>query len=205
MVHTTGVLRIYGTQTSPYVRRVRIVAHELKLAHELIDTSTEDGLEALRKVTPIWKIPVAEIDGVPVFDSAVINEMLLRLHGPGPLAPHDPHDVILRNAITVIDGALDSLINGFYLGKDGVTAETAAYMQKQQDRAASAMRWLEGRASEGWLTPTKSFGLAEIALCTALGWMRFRDTYAIERHPALLRCFEQHSERKSLQATQPPG
>lgn len=205
LVQTAAVLRIYGTQTSPYVRRVRIVAHELKLAHELVDTSTEDGLAAMRAVTPIWKIPIAELDGVAVFDSAVINETLLRLHGPGPLALHDPHDVILRNAITVIDGALDSLINCFYLAKDGVTPEDAAYVHKQQDRAASAMAWLEGRASEGWLTPTKSFGLAEIALCTALGWMRFRDTYAIEQHPALLRCFEQHSERPSLVATQPPG
>lgn len=198
------VLRIYGTQTSPYVRRVRIVAHELGLAHELVDTSTEKGLEALRAVTPIWKIPVVELDNVAVFDSAVINETLLRLHGPGPIARPDPHDLILRNVITVIDGALDSLINCFYLAKDEVTAETAAYVQKQQDRAASAMKWLEDRASEGWLTPTKSFGLAEIALGTALGWMRFRDTYDIEQHPALMRCFEQHSERKSFVATQPP-
>jgi glutathione S-transferase len=199
------VLRIYGTHTSPYVRRVRIVAHELKLTHELIDTTTKDGLAALKALTPIWKVPVAELDGVPVFDSAVINEMLLRLHGPGPLALHDPHDVILRNVITVIDGALDSLINCLYLGRDGITPEDATYLQKHQDRAASAMAWLEGRALDGWLTPTKSFGLAEIALCTALGWMRFRDTYAIERHPALLRCFEQHSERPSLAATQPPS
>lgn len=147
--HNGAVLRIYGTQTSPYVRRVRVVAHELGLAHELIDTSTEDGQAALRALTPIWKVPVVELDGVPVFDSTVINEKLLRLHGPGPLAYFDPHDVILRNAITVIDGALDSLINCFYLAKDEVTAETATYLQKQQDRAESAIKWLDGRASEG--------------------------------------------------------
>jgi glutathione S-transferase len=159
------VLRIYGTQTSPYVRRVRIVALELGLAHELIDTSTEKGLEALKAITPIWKVPVAEVDGVPVFDSAVINEMLLRLHGPGPIARPDPHDIILRNVVTVIDGALDSLINSFYLAKDGVTAEQASYLQKHQDRAASAMKWLEGRARSrcaprwggcAFATPTRS-------------------------------------------------
>ncbi|MFO7567425.1 MAG: glutathione S-transferase family protein [Enhygromyxa sp.] len=199
------MLRIYGTHTSPYVRRVRIVAHELGLEHELIDTATEDGLAALQALTPIWKVPVVELDNVPVFDSAVINETLLRLHGPGPLAPPDPHDLILRNVITVIDGALDSLINCFYLNRDGVDAEQAPYLQKHQDRAASAMAWLDERAKDGWLSPTKSFGLAEIALCTALGWMRFRDTYAIDRHPALLRCFEEHEQRPSLAATQPPS
>jgi glutathione S-transferase len=202
---TLAVLRIYGTHTSPYVRRVRIVAHELELDHELIDTATEDGLAALKAITPIWKVPVVELDGVPVFDSAVIDETLLRLHGPGPLARFDSHDLILRNVITVIDGALDSLINCLYLARDGVDAERAPYLQKHQDRAASAMEWLEGRANDGWLSPNKSFGLTEIALCTALGWMRFRDMYPIERHPALLRCFEEHSQRPSLLATAPPS
>lgn len=199
------MLRIYGTHTSPYVRRVRIVALELDLEHELIDTSNDAGLAALRAVTPIWKVPTAELAGTVVYDSAVINEALMRAHGPGPLAPYDPGDLEVRNVITVIDGALDSLINCFYLGRDGVTPETASYLQKHQDRAASALRWLDARIEEVWLGPARQFGLAEIALCTALGWMRFRDTYEIARHPALLRCFERHAERTSLVATQPPG
>lgn len=199
------MLRIYGTHTSPYVRRVRIVALELGLEHELVDTMTDAGLAALKAVTPIWKVPVVELDGMPVFDSVVINEALLRIHGHGPLAAHGPTDLALRNAMTVIDGALDSLINCLYLARDGVTPEQAAYLQKHQDRAASAMAWLDARTNDGWLTPTKSFGLAEIGLCTALGWMRFRNTYAIERHANLLRCFERHAERPSLAATRPPG
>jgi glutathione S-transferase len=194
------MLRIYGTHTSPYVRRVRIVAHELGLAHELIDASTETGLAALRAVTPIWKMPVAEIDGVPVFDSAVINETLLRMHGHGPLSVLAPSDLAQRNVITVIDGALDSLINCLYLGRDGITAEQASYLQKHRERATSAMTWLEQRVDAG-----DRFGLVEIALCTALGWMRFRNMYPIEGHPTLLRCFDQHSERPSLAATRPPG
>ena len=198
------MLRIYGTHTSPYVRRVRIVALELDLAHELIDTATEAGLAALKEVTPIWKVPVAELAGVAVFDSTVINEALMRAHGPGPLAAHDPEDIAVRNVMTVIDGALDSLINCFYLARDGVTAEAASYLQKHQDRAASALSWLDARVDGVWLTPAKQFGLAEIALGTALGWMRFRKTYPIDRHPALLRCFERHAERTSFVATQPP-
>jgi len=199
------VLRIYGTHTSPYVRRVRIVALELGLDHELIDTMTDQGLAALRAVTPIWKVPVVELDGAVVLDSAVINEALLRLHGPGPLAVHDPTDLALRNVMTVIDGALDSLINCLYLARDGVAPEQAAYLRKHQDRAASALAWLDARIDDGWLTPGKRFGLAEIGLCTALGWMRFRNSYPIERHPELLRCFDRHAERPSLAATQPPG
>ncbi len=199
------MLRIYGTQTSPYVRRVRIVALELGLEHELVDTASEAGLATLRAVTPIWKVPVAELDGATVFDSAVINAALMRAHGPGPLADHDPSDPSTRNLLTVIDGALDSLINCFYLGKDGVGAEAASYLQKHQDRAASAMAWLAQRVDEGWLSPAKRFNLVEIALVTTIGWMQFRRTYAVERHPELLRCYERHATRASVAATRPPG
>jgi glutathione S-transferase len=197
------LLRIYGTQTSPYVRRVRALALELGLGHTLVDTASEEGQARLREVSPIWKIPVIELDGELVYDSVVIDELLVHRFGAGSLVAPGPDDVELRNRMTVLDGALDSLINCFYLGRDGVTPATAAYLQKHQDRAKSAMTWLDARIDEGWLTPSKQFGLAEIALVSALGWMRLRETYPIERHPALLAAFEQHDERPSLASTRP--
>jgi glutathione S-transferase len=203
---TLTVLRLYGTLTSPYVRRVRVVALELGIEHALIETASEAGLATLRSITPIWKVPVAEFDGVTLFDSAVINEALIAAHGPGPLADQDPRDTELCNVMTVIDGVLDSLINVFYLGRDGVTPATASYLQKHLERAASGAQWLDERVLDGqWLTEARRFGLAEIALTTTLGWMRFRDTYPIERHPALVACFDQHSARASMRATLPPS
>ena len=199
----TPMLRIYGTVTSPYVRRVRAVALELGLEHERIDTASDEGLAQLRAVSPIWKVPAVELDGQAIYDSAVIDELLVRRFGPGPLAPWDPDDVELRNRLTVIDGALDALINCFYLGKDGVGPDAASYLQKHQDRAASALAWLDARIFDGWVTPSGAFGLGEIALVSALGWMCFRDTYPIERHPALLAAYERHATRPSLIATAP--
>jgi len=203
MLRAVQPLRLYGTVTSPYVRRVRVVARELGLVYELTDTATEAGQAALRSVSPIWKVPTAELDGAPVFDSSVISEALLRRHGPGPLAAYDPSELAIRNLLTVIDGALDALINGFYLGRDGANADSSAYLRKQQDRAASAMAWLDARVDDVWLTPAKAFGIAEIALCTTIGWMEFRNTYATDRHPALRRLYARHCERPSLIATAP--
>jgi glutathione S-transferase len=195
------MLLVYGTITSPYVRRVRIVAHELGLAHELIDTSTDAGQAELRRRSPIWKIPAAELDGELVFDSRVICERLVTQHGAGKLAGVERLDE--RNRITVVDGALDSLINCFYLAKDGVDSDAVAYLRKQKERAASAMTWIDAQLRDGWLSTQQSFGLPEIALASAAAWMRFRDTYPIDRHPGVLACLERCEARESFAATRP--
>lgn len=196
-------MTLYGTTTSPYVRRVRVVALELGLPVTWVDTMTEAGQAALRAVTPIWKIPVVELEGRAIFDSWVITAHLLRKHGPGPLVAVDEDDLAARNVITVIDGALDSLINALYLQRDGITSERASYMTKQRERAAAALAWLDARVDDVWLTDARAFGLPELALVTALEWMRFRDMLALEPYPALVRCLEHHAVRESLVATRP--
>jgi len=203
-----GTVRLFGTETSPYVRRVRIVASELGVDVEMIDTKTDEGQAAVRAVTPIWKVPAAEFDrgdgGQIVFDSAVITGRLMQLHGPGPLAPFDPRDIEQRNLLSVIDGALDSLINVFYLRKDGVDAGDVDYVGKQEQRAASACSWLEARVVGNALTNAAALTIADIALGTTVGWMLFRETYPIDRHPALMRCYEAMVNRPSFQGTRPP-
>jgi glutathione S-transferase len=197
------MMKLFGTTTSPYVRRVRVVALELGLPVTWVDTATEAGQAALRTCSPLWKVPVVELDGRAIFDSRVITEHLVRTHGPGPLPALDEGDVDARNAITVIDGALDALINAFYLQRDGVTRDQASYVAKQHDRAAAALGWVEARVDDVWLTRARAFGLAELALVTALEWMQFRGTYPVERHAALVRCLEHHGARASLLSTRP--
>jgi glutathione S-transferase len=197
------MIRLFGSFTSPYVRRVRIVADELGLPVEQIDTTPAEGQAELRKRSPIWKVPAAEIDGQLIFDSHVITEVLLERFGRGKLAPLAVDDIEARNAINVIDGALDALINAFYLGKDGVTPEQAPYLKKQGERAAASLSWLEQSVHEPFVTSRKQLGLPEIALGTALGWMRLRNVYDIEQHQRLMRCFEELEKRPSFHATQP--
>lgn len=193
-------MTLFGTVTSPYVRRVRVVAHELGIDTELIDTFTPEGQAALRELSPVWKVPAARVDGEAIFDSAVITQYLLRRHGPGPLTAFDIDDTAARNLLTVIDGALDALINVFYLDKDGITGEQASYVAKQEARAASAMRWLDERCPSG-----DTFGLVEIALYTSVDWMRFRETYDVAQHPAIARFVREHATRESLAASAPPA
>lgn len=56
-------MKLYGTTTSPFVRRVRIVAEEIGEPIEWINTAVEAGQAQLRALSPIRKVPIAVIDG----------------------------------------------------------------------------------------------------------------------------------------------
>ncbi|MEZ4225758.1 MAG: glutathione S-transferase family protein [Polyangiaceae bacterium] len=199
-----ATLTLYGTLTSPYVRRVRVVAQELGLDVERIDTATDDGQAALREVNPLWRVPAARVDGLELLDSTTITRYLLQNHGPGPLQPWDLDNHQLQALVTVIDGALDSLINVFYLAKDGVTPASAAYVDKQTSRAHSALSWVESRIPGSWLDASAPLGLGPIALFSAVDWMRFRATYDLAQQPTIARFVEVHAKRPSFVATAPP-
>ena len=80
-------MKLYGTTTSPYVRRVRVVAEEIGEPVDRIETSTDAGQIALREVSPIRKVPVAVVDGRTLYDSRVIIEWLTTTRGWGGLVP----------------------------------------------------------------------------------------------------------------------
>src|SRR5689334_20579236 len=127
-------MKVYGTPTSPYVRRVRVVALELAVPLDLVDTRGPEGQAALRKVSPTWKVPVLVRDGrEPLYDSHVIARALVRDHGPGALrVPADPDAE--ANLVTVAESALDALTNAYQLELGG-DVSALPYVAKQKDRA----------------------------------------------------------------------
>ena len=191
---------LYGTTTSPFVRRVRIVAHELGEPVDLVDTSTPEGQEALLAVTPLWKVPVAVIDGETWFDSRVICDRLIALRGPGPLR----RDSGSENVRTVADGALDAAINWFYLvRRDGADVDLP-YLRKQRLRVDAALEWLAEQSLAGRdLDPSTGIGLTEISVVTALDWMAFRDVWPVGRHPVLGPLAAAYALRPSFASTFP--
>jgi glutathione S-transferase len=164
-------MKVYGTTTSPFVRRVRIVAMELGVPVELLNTATDDGMARLREVSPIRKVPVADLDGRIIFDSREIIAVMFAARGRGPIAVVDEE----ANLVNAVDAALDAVIQLFYLKRDGVAIAGTPYETRQLDRAQAIFDWLRPRLS------AETFGLAEISIVCALDWMDFRKTYPTEK------------------------
>ncbi len=198
-------MKLYGTTTSPFVRRVRVVAHEIGVPIELVNTASDEGQAALREVSPIRKVPVMVIgEGRTLFDSRAIIDWLKTNRGWGGLAaaPDAWRDLDLLNAI---DGALDSVIQLFYLRRDGVAIDGTPYAIRQLERTAAIVTWLTGQLAphQRSFTASAEPGLAEISLVCALDWMDFRNAYPTQGLTALQPLRDALRERPSLVATRP--
>lgn len=195
-------MKLFGTTTSPFVRRVRVVAAELGCAVERIDTASEEGQAALRAVTPIRKVPIAMVDGRTIFDSRVIIDWLTTTRGFAGLTPPSDRwrDANLLNAI---DAAVDSAIQVFYLRRDGIAIEGNAFAQRQTDRIEAIFAWLGGELNAAGDSFGSGLGVAEISLIAGLDWMDFRKTFATENVPQLSKLRTAWAERPSLVSTRP--
>lgn len=198
-------MRILGSYTSPYVRRVRIVLDRLGVSFEMVDTATEDGQAELRTASPLWKVPVLDTQGEGVIaDSRIINDWLLSRHPSASIRPY--RDALLeQQQIAFIDGALDALINVFYLRREGASPAAQPYLQKQLDRAEATLEHVAASVDDGYFTSDRRVGMVEIALVTALDWFAARSTWDVSKQPSFVRFLEVHAEDASFLRTRPPA
>lgn len=196
-------MKLYGTTTSPFVRRTRVVAAEVGEAIDLVNTAQEAGQAQLREVSPIRKVPVAVIDGRTLFDSRVIIDWLTTTRGWGEMTP--PRDPWREaNLVNAIDSALEAVILTFYLKRDdGVAPSASAFATRQIERADIIFAWLATQLAPDARSFGGGFGLAELSLVCTLEWMDFRQTYPTERASPLAGVRAAWAERATVAATRP--
>jgi glutathione S-transferase len=189
-------MKLYGTTTSPFTRRVSIVAAEVGEPVEWVDTAGEAGQAVLRELSAIRKVPIAIMDGRTLFDSQTIVAWLTTTRGWGGIAPpRDPwHE---RNLVNAVDAAIDSMIQLFYLRRDGIAIDGNGFASRHLDRTDAIFAWL------GKELTADRFGLAELSVICALDWMEFRKAYPIERAAVLAPVRAAWRARPSIAATVP--
>jgi len=161
-----------------------------------VDTATEAGQAALRAVSPIRKVPIAVVDGRTLFDSRVIVDWLVTTRGYGGIAP--PRDRWREdNLLNAIDAAVDSVIQLFYLRRDGIAVDDTPFAQRQLDRTDAIFHWLAREVEP------RQFGLPEISVICALDWMDFRTSYPTERAAALAPVRAAWHDRPSIAQSRP--
>jgi glutathione S-transferase len=178
-------LRLLGTTTSPYTRKIRILATAAQLPCELVDTRHEVGAALLARLAPVGKFPVLAIgDGEAprvLPDSALITQWLWSEHGPALRAASfllDPDLWDDRALQVVVEGALDAAINRFYLLRDGLP--DTGYVTRQRDRVETTLAYLDGR-----LPFRRPITAPLLTLGCALDWMLFRNVIDLSRFPGL--------------------
>ena len=202
-------MKLFYSQTSPFVRKCLVTAHELGLAQRLeLLPAVAHPVNRDRSVVdknPLGKIPTLVTDeGAVLFDSRVICEYLNAL-GDGHLLPAAGE---ARFAVLTDQALADGLMDAAVLVRYETVARPenlhwADWSGGQMEKVISALSDFERRAAARvW-----HIELGTIALGCALGYLDFRyaDFGWRERHPSMARWYEQFAARESMVKTRPPA
>jgi glutathione S-transferase len=204
-------MKLIGSLTSPYVRKVRIVMAEKKLDFEL---KLEDvwATDEVLKANPLGKVPCLVMEGgEAVFDSRVIVEYLDTLSPVGKLIPPSGRERIeVRTWEALSDGVLDAAIlarmEQVWTGRTEVQ-RSQSWIDRQMSRVDSAVAAMsKGLGDKPWCMGIH-FTLADIAVGCAIGYLDFRFPAIAwrERHANLARLSDKLALRQSFIDTRPPG
>lgn len=137
------MLRLHGFPVSNYYNKVRFILLEKGLPFEEVRAAPSRD-EAYLKMSPMAKIPVLEVDGRFIFESAVMLEYLESQYPETPMIPRDPFEAALcRECMILMDWYLDQSLRPF-LGplRRGETpdARQLAAAEDQMNLAVSALK-----------------------------------------------------------------
>ena len=198
-------MKLVGSLTSPYVRKVRVMLAEKSIPYELVEESAWTATTTVPRYNPLNKVPALVLeDGESIYDSCVITEYLDTL-GNGALLPKDPAArAKARRDEALGNGLMDAGVTIFLERKREASLQDAAWIARQRSKIDAALATLERNVSARSGNPPLTLG--DIACGCALFWLEFRlpDIRWRER-AALARWAEALEARPSFAATRPPG
>jgi len=208
-------VKLFGHDTSPYVRRARILLVEKGIPFERDPAGWVSPSEEFARLNPLMRVPALLDAGQAVLDSRLIATYLYDRYPappPAPPAGHPPlqatpwsadHRYDDENVLLAIDGALDSAINVFLMEQDGVLPAASAYLRRQTQRIARCMSFVDGLLEGRQTLREGVLSFTDITVCCALDWMIFRKRYDVAQHANLVRFLAAHRDRPSLRSTHP--
>jgi glutathione S-transferase len=201
-------MKLIGSATSPYVRKVRVVLAEKKLdcTFELENVWSPDT--AISASNPLGKVPCLVMeDGSTMYDSRVIAEYLDTLTPVCKLLPANSRD---RANVKVWEALADGIIDAAVLAylertwrKDGERSQ--AWIDRQMGKVKNGLAVMADNLGEQPFCMGIHYTLADVAVGCALGWLllRFPDIDWRGDYPNLARLFDKLSERPSFKDTVP--
>ena len=195
-------LKLLGSITSPFVRKVRVVAMELGLGDRLELVPTETSDPALGLINPLGKVPALLLaDGTALYDSAVIVEYLDHLGGGTllPVAGPARWPVLVLQALA--DGMADAAVYCVMEKRRPPAARSADALALQRGKMLRGLDRLEADVAS-----LDALNAGTIAAAVTLGYFDFRHPdlgWRAER-PKLARWYESQTSRPAMLATAPP-
>ena len=203
-------IKLIGSNTSPYVRKVRVVMAEKKLDYDFVLEDVWSADTHIGMSNPLGKVPCLIMEGgEAIFDSRVIVEYFDTLSPVGRLIPTVGRErAEVKTWEALADGVLDAAILARLeatWGKRTDAQRSTDWIDRQLGKVDAALKAM----SKGLADKPFCFGihlsLADISVGVALGYLDFRFPQINwrEQHPNLLKLQDKLMQRASFADTRP--
>ena len=198
-------MKLIGSVTSPYVRKVRIVMAEKKLNYQFVTEDVWSNTTHIHASNPLGKVPCLVMEGgEAVFDSRVIVEYLDTLSPVGKLIPTGGR---ARAEVKTWEALADGLLDAALLARmeavwpDRKDSERSqAWIDRQLDKIQHALHAMSHGLGEKAFCSGIHLSLSDIAVGCAVGYLDFRFPQIDWRtpYPNLHKLHDKLSQRQSF-------
>ncbi len=201
-------MKLLYSATSPYARKVRVVAAEKKLDLDVVTSDPWVVNPELIAANPLGKVPaLVTDDGWSLFDSRVIVEYLDGLSPVHRLIPEAPHDrIAVKRWEALADGLLDAALTARLESmRPDQNESSAKQIARQREKIAASLVEMARELGDKEFCIGSSLTLADIAAGCACGYLllRFPDIAWQTTHPNLAHFYKKISARASFVSTDP--
>ena len=203
-------MKLIGSATSPYVRKVRIVMSEKRLDYQLVLEDVWADTTTISASNPLGKVPCLVLEGgEAVFDSRVIVEYLDTLSPVGKLIPAQGRErAEVKTWEALADGLLDAAIlarlEATWPGRSDAQ-RCDAWIERQTGKIDAVLKAMSTGLAEKAFCSGIFFSLSDVAVGCALGYLDFRFTQINwrETYPNLAKLQEKLVQRPSFVESHP--
>lgn len=205
-------MKLIGSLTSPYVRKVRVVLAEKKLDCRFELDNVWSPETTVGASNPLGKVPCLVLDGGDaMFDSRVIVEYLDTLSPVGRLIPPQGQGrerAEVKTWEALADGVLDAGVLAWLEANWPGRApgeRSQAWTDRQLAKVRAGLRAMDQGLGDKPFCTGVYLSLADVAAGCALGWLAFRlpEVAWREEHPNLARLLDKLAQRPSFIETAP--
>jgi glutathione S-transferase len=170
-------MKLIGSLTSPYVRKVRIVFSEKKIELPFALENVWSQDTQIMQINPLGKVPCLILDdGEPIFDSRVIVEYADTLNPVNRLIPDTGKD---RAAVKTWEALADGILDAAILARLEKTwrpeqEQSQAWYDRQIGKVNSALDAISHKLGDNAWCFSSKLSLADISVACALDYLVFR-------------------------------
>jgi glutathione S-transferase len=199
-------MKLFGSPTSPYVRKARVLIKEKNLPVEfMIEDPWMEGSPIIAK-NPLSKVPALEIaPNDYIFESVLVVHFLDHIDGRS-FTPRDPVGYWeAQRWQSVGNGIIDAVIARVLESRRPPEFQMAAKKEREEQRVQRAIAYAENMCKGSEFLVGNRFSVADLVLGVALQYVDFR--YAHDWRsgaPKLAKWHAAIAARPSFVETQPP-